>query len=125
MQSELLRLGPPPPPSHRRVLRKCREALFRQVLKDSIISAKAAESITLRTTIAEEVKAGLQGLLTIEEKDPRHTLMIIRSNSRSYWSKVHQEVHHNSLELNQLYTLTLNGRSSFEQTINMSCHTEK
>jgi hypothetical protein len=105
MQSELLRLGPPPPAPHRRFLRKRREALFRQVLKDSIVSAKTTESITLRTTVSEEVKTGLQGLLTIEEKDPRHTLTIIRSKSRSYWSKVHQEVHHNSLELNQLYTL--------------------
>jgi hypothetical protein len=59
MQSELQQLGPPPLASHRRALRKRREVLFRQVLKDSIISAKATESIILRTTLAEEVKAGV------------------------------------------------------------------
>ena len=110
IQSELQRLGPPPLPSHRRVFRKRREVLFRQVLKACIISAETTESVTLRSTIAEEVKAGYQGLLTTEEKDTRHTLATVRSRSRNYWSRIHQEVHYSSFEFrqitgyNQLYT---------------------
>jgi hypothetical protein len=105
MQSELQRLAPPPPPrpSNRQALRKRREVLFKHVLKDSIISAKATESAnTLRTTIAEEVKTFIQDLLTTEEQDPRHTLMTIRSRGKSYWSTVHQEVHQGNLNVNTM-----------------------
>lgn len=94
MQSELQRLGPPPLFFHHRAIRAHRDDLLRDVLKDNILSTKATKDAPLRTAIAEEVKAGVEGLLTMEEKNPRHTLMAIRSRSRSYWIRVHQEVHH-------------------------------
>ncbi|KAL6165227.1 hypothetical protein ACJQWK_08467 [Exserohilum turcicum] len=75
-----------------------REVLFRQILKDSIVSAKTAESITLRATIAQEVKASVQGLLAAEERDPKRTLTIVRSRSRSYWSSIHEEIYRSGSE---------------------------
>jgi hypothetical protein len=98
MQNELHRLGPPPPPSQRQTLRKRRDVLLKQALKDSIVNSTEA-SIALRASVAEEVIKGLEGLLTKEERDPANTLLTTRTRGKAYWSKVHQEFIHSGLEL--------------------------
>ncbi|KAF7444126.1 hypothetical protein A1F99_122000 [Pyrenophora tritici-repentis] len=100
MQSELHRLSAPPSSSHRQTLRNRREVLFKEALKESIVSTKA--SIALRATIAEEVKASVEGLLTSQEKDPQHTIKTMRLRSKGYWSKIHQDIHRANLDVKTL-----------------------
>jgi hypothetical protein len=107
MQTELHRLGPPPAPSHRRSVRKRRDVLLKQALKDSIVNSSEA-SVALRASVAEEVIKGLHGLLTTQEKDPGTTLIATRTRGKTYWSNIHQEwelqAHLSSKSLNHYYS---------------------
>lgn len=70
-------------PSARQMLRKRREHLFTQALKDSIVNSSKA-NIALRISIADEVKSSIEGGLTGIEKDPNQTIIAVRSQGKHY-----------------------------------------
>ncbi|EUC40668.1 hypothetical protein COCMIDRAFT_30428 [Bipolaris oryzae ATCC 44560] len=108
MKSESEQHGPTVLPSARQVFRKRREYLLVQALKDSIINFSRT-NLALRTSIAEEVKKGIEGNLTGIEKDPIQIVTTVGSHGKTFWSRVHQECYHShavlrSQPLHQIYS---------------------
>ncbi|EUC26845.1 hypothetical protein COCCADRAFT_31484 [Bipolaris zeicola 26-R-13] len=80
----------------------------RQALKDSIVNFSRT-NLVLRTSIAEEVKKGIEGTLTGIEKDPIQIVTTVGSHGKTFWSRVHQECYHSqavlrSQPLHQIYS---------------------
>jgi hypothetical protein len=98
MKSQSQQCGPPTLPSARQIVRKRREFLLIQALKDSIVNPSEA-NMALRASIAKEVMRDIEGTLTGIEKDPIQTVLTVGSQGKRYWVKVHQECHHNRADL--------------------------
>lgn len=69
-----------------------RDKFYQQALLDSILSSSLVDS-SLRSSIAEEIKARIGCLLSSQDRHPKHITTALMARGKLYWAHVHQIYH--------------------------------